>query len=337
VITEFMPNPAAVGDADGEWFEIRANAAFDLNGLELGRESVETTVAAEPCLSVTAGDYALFARSLDSEVNGGLPAVDARFTFSLINSNGRLFVGIGGEVLDEVTWASSFNGASTSLRRGVHRSGGQRRPRQPVRGRRSVRRGRPRHPRSREPLLRRNAGGHLRLGGRQHPCDRRPGARRPGAHRGHAQPRRGHRRERRVVRDPRHRRRRPHGLQVGQTAESLPNTPTIAAGGPCRPVTAGSRIVLARNATAAENGGLDDVFATFSFNLVNSSGSLAIGHGGELLDAVTWPTSPTGASLSLDPSAEDIVSNDDPENFCAATSPYGDGDLGTPGDPNDPC
>src|SRR5690606_25208488 len=32
VITEVMPNPAAVGDTDGEWVEVHALADVDLNG-----------------------------------------------------------------------------------------------------------------------------------------------------------------------------------------------------------------------------------------------------------------------------------------------------------------
>jgi hypothetical protein len=44
------------------------------------------------------------------------------------------------------------------------------------------------------------------------------------------------------------------------------------------------------------------------------------------------------SSLSLDPSATDAVSNDDPASWCGATSGYGwYGNLGTPGDPNDAC
>ncbi|MCH9683206.1 MAG: lamin tail domain-containing protein, partial [Deltaproteobacteria bacterium] len=117
VVTELLPNPDAVGDTEGEWFEIRAESAFDLNGLLMGREEGvgDVRIETESCLPIAAGSYAVFARDADPTVNGNLPLVDAVFDFSLINSDGLLWIGTDEATLDVVTWSSSSGGASLSL------------------------------------------------------------------------------------------------------------------------------------------------------------------------------------------------------------------------------
>src|SRR5690606_34306244 len=92
-----------------------------------------------------------------------------------------------------------------------------------------------------------------------------------------------------------------------------------------------------RQADAAVNGGLPQVDATFSFALSNSNAGLAIGWGETVLDEITWASSPAGAALNLDPDRFDPDANDELGNWCPATDPYGDGDLGTPGGPNIEC
>ena len=115
-ITEYMPNPDAVSDADGEWLELRVDADVDLNGLELGKTpgDVLVTIAAEACLRVTAGTHVVLAHEADAALNGGLPRVDAVFDFSLVNSSGSVFVGAAGAVLDQVSYSSSSAGVATS-------------------------------------------------------------------------------------------------------------------------------------------------------------------------------------------------------------------------------
>jgi hypothetical protein len=117
VITELMANPNVVTDTDGEWFEILATRDVDLNGLELGRTppTVDVTVNATTCLRVTAGSHVLLARNADMLQNGGLPTVDHVVSISLVNTNGSLFAGHAGAVLDQVTWTNVTAGASTSL------------------------------------------------------------------------------------------------------------------------------------------------------------------------------------------------------------------------------
>jgi hypothetical protein len=121
VITEFLANPAGTGtDAAQEWFEIAnlGNAAFDLNGLSVQATSTANTVSAVDCKRVPAGGFALFAHSTDPATNGGLPAVDATFTFALVQSNGTLSVKDGTTLLDAITWGGTQDGASAQVKPG---------------------------------------------------------------------------------------------------------------------------------------------------------------------------------------------------------------------------
>lgn len=123
IITELMPNPAAVSDADGEWFEVAVQRDVDLNGLTIGNndpaDGIDDTVADNACLPVTAGSLLIFARNLDTATNGGLPEAVAEFGFGLVNGDARLFIGHDDgathTVVDEVTWASSSAGVSLNL------------------------------------------------------------------------------------------------------------------------------------------------------------------------------------------------------------------------------
>src|SRR5690606_5068993 len=66
IISEFMANPEVVSDTAGEWFELRALADFDLNGLEIGGAFIdgpEATIGGTDCIALIADDTALIARS----------------------------------------------------------------------------------------------------------------------------------------------------------------------------------------------------------------------------------------------------------------------------------
>ena len=118
IVNEFMANPNAVGDGDGEWFEVAVTRDVDLNGLELGRkveDGVDQTLPEGECLAVAAGSFVLFAKNSDAGTNGGLPTVDHAISFSLTNSGSGLFLGLDGAVLDAITWTSTGDGASTAL------------------------------------------------------------------------------------------------------------------------------------------------------------------------------------------------------------------------------
>jgi len=113
-ITEWMPNPEVVTDANGEWFEVHATADVDLDGLQAGATALGTTPivpAGGTCHELAAGGYALFARKSDAGVNGMLPAVDGTFGFDLGNTTSNLRIGFGGAELDSKT-----AGAATASR-----------------------------------------------------------------------------------------------------------------------------------------------------------------------------------------------------------------------------
>ena len=115
VITEVMPSPGAVSDTVGEWFEAKALASFDLNGLALDRttDTANPRVIESPdCLHVNAGDYVVFARSADSAANN-LPAglVKGTFTFTLVSGSpttpGDVQILYNDQVIDAVTWTKT--------------------------------------------------------------------------------------------------------------------------------------------------------------------------------------------------------------------------------------
>ncbi|HYO97582.1 MAG TPA: lamin tail domain-containing protein [Polyangiaceae bacterium] len=86
-ITEIMAAPSVNNGAEGEWFEVLATAAVDLNGLIVRNERGSNTALQAPsCLAVAAGDWLLFARSDDPEVNGGLPPAKVLFGLALADT-----------------------------------------------------------------------------------------------------------------------------------------------------------------------------------------------------------------------------------------------------------
>ena len=124
VITEVMPNPAAVADAEGEWFEAKALSDIDLNGLGLDRagDSSNPNVITSPdCIHVAAGSYMLFAQNADMTMNGNLPAgsVKGTFNFAMIDGTvaapGDVQIVLGSTVIDAVTWTSTRSGRSHAL------------------------------------------------------------------------------------------------------------------------------------------------------------------------------------------------------------------------------
>jgi predicted extracellular nuclease len=115
------------------------------------------------------------------------------------------------------------------------------------------------------------------------------------------------------------------------------NTHVISNGGPLM-VPAGGYLVLGNNADSLTNGGVTVAYEFPSgFFLGNSGDELVLLDGSSTeRDRVNWdggPTfpDPTGASMSLeDPALDNNVGS----NWCTATTPFGDGDLGTPGAAN---
>jgi hypothetical protein len=334
VITEIMASAGAVADADGEWFEVYVARDVDINGLQIGeRGTVRRTLGSADCMRVTAGTYLLFARNDDPAVNGGLPPVDFTFSFNLVNSDGEVFLGRDDEVLDAVAYPNSGNGVADNL-----------------------------DPRYFDPQANDERGVWCRAttpfgdgdlgtpGAPNVECEVAP----PDGHcddDGELRPTVAPQPGDLVI------------TEVMPNVGAVPDTDgewfeiytradvdlnglqiydrgdlkTTIVRASCLRAAAGTHVLVARKEDPAVNGGLPPVDLLFTFNLVNSNGALAIGHGGEVLDEVMWASSQAGVSTSLDPGAYDPGSNDDPDMWCDGTTPYGEGDLGTPGEVNPYC
>lgn len=102
-------------------------------------------------------------------------------------------------------------------------------------------------------------------------------------------------------------------------------------------------LVFAGSADPLAIGFSADVVFPTGFALANAGDLVRISCGGTTVDEVTyddvapWPDPPGGQSINLDPDALDTVSNDDGAEWCAATSDYFMGELGTPGALNTDC
>src|SRR5262249_38516508 len=92
VISEIMQDPTAVGDTDGEWFEVTLKKDVDLNEIELGaiNSTSITKIGGTDCRRRTAGTRLLFAKNDDPTMNGGLTGIEDMFGFSLSNGAGSL-------------------------------------------------------------------------------------------------------------------------------------------------------------------------------------------------------------------------------------------------------
>lgn len=90
-----------------------------------------------------------------------------------------------------------------------------------------------------------------------------------------------------------------------------------------------------------ENGGVEpDAVWGDALGLGNQSDALQLRVDERVLDAVEWtPLWPAeeGYALALDPSAQGATANDVPEAWCLASTTYGEGGFGTPGQDNPPC
>lgn len=119
-ITEVMIDPAAVADADGEWFELLNTSGLDadLDGLRI-TDFVGDDVTLAGTLLLGAGERLLIGRSADPAANGGIDP-DLVIPMSLANDFDEIHLMDGAVTVDAVAWddGASFpdpSGASISL------------------------------------------------------------------------------------------------------------------------------------------------------------------------------------------------------------------------------
>lgn len=117
VITEVMARPVASGATTGEWFEVLARAAVDLNDVSINTTTSTTRITNQQCLRVQPGEYVLLARSADAFVNGGLPPpkhVYGTISFSA-TTNQRISLSRGDAGIDEIALFPSAAGRAWQL------------------------------------------------------------------------------------------------------------------------------------------------------------------------------------------------------------------------------
>lgn len=349
-ITEVMPDPMAVADTAGEWFEIVVNRDVDLNGLAVaGATGNGNVLMSTSCVRVTAGTHLVFARNADTATNGGLPTVAGTFTFTMANSNGTVRVLMSGAELDSMTWTSVRAGRSLQLDMGltaptdndlstnfcdgnvVFGAGDQGSPGMPNRdcgvnttgmcldtGTQALR-----------PIVKPTTGQLVINEWMPDPT--------------HVADAAGEWFELRATADV-----DLNGLQAG--GATLGTTPLIPAGGDCVRLATGGLALFARTRTNPDvvpptnNGlpsGMDDppVVATFGFGLTNGASSFQIGIDGANLATATWmSTSVPGSSWMLDSDGTQCTAN---LTTPAPVPAYNNGtatgtDRGTPGLVNSP-
>jgi len=344
VITEVMPNPAAVGDEAGEWFEIHAINAFDLNGVGLARASTTNPnlIESADCIHLEAGSYAVFARNPDTAANGGIPADAIRGTFSFTLTNGSasspgdVRVVLGSTVLDAVTWTRSTSGASRSLDPDFFDPTANDEESNFCDGADAY------------------GAGDLGTPGSANPqCSSGPVAgmcNDNGTARPIVKPAAGQLVITEFLANPAGTAAGVDGREewfeiqnTGATAFDLNGlglkgnaaTINVIASADCKSVPAGGYALFAHSTDPATTGieATRTVDATFSFALAQSSGNIYVLDGETELDHVSWAASTDGVSDQLKPANTSTTENDDAANFCKAQTgqTYGTtANVGTP-------
>jgi lamin tail-like protein len=329
VITELMPNPDAVGDEIGEWFEVTATADVDLNGLTFGREVGDggDQIDALDCRAIGAGGRVVFARSLDFEANGMLPRSDFEFGFTLVQGSagtpGHIYIAIGDTVLDEVTWSGSSAGVAIQLDPDLADEVSNDDEGNWCAATASYGAGDLGTPRE--------ANGQCEIAPPDGMCFD------GGGLRPIVPPAAGQLRIVEWMANPQavdddlgewfelaaESSFDLNGLELGRTPGTVESSFEPAA---CAPVEAGDLVLFAREETG--NGGLPAPVGFFDFSLVNGAGGLFIGSGGVVIDQVTWSSSTAAHATQIDGTGTTCASE---------AGPYNGTDFGTPAAVNPAC
>ena len=344
VITEVMPNPAAVSDTVGEWFEAQILHDVDLNGVGLDRagdSSKPDILDATDCAHYAAGDYVVFAKNADPAMNGGLPSVAGLFKFSMVTGTvaapGDVQLVLGSTVIDSVTWTTSASGKSLSLDPGATDPQANDDPSNFCAGATAY-----------------GSGDLGTPGAANAAC---PQAPQPGmcndagTPRPIVKPAAGALVITEIMPNPAGTETTREWIEItntGATAFDLnelgidrpddTRMPDVIAAADCKSVAPAGFALFARSTDMVANSGLTTVDATFGFSMINSASSVQILDGATVLDAVTYGTPADGVSLQLDPDKTTTVDNDTRTNFCAGATAYGDlTNKGTPRAANEQC
>ncbi|MFQ6606649.1 MAG: lamin tail domain-containing protein [Fidelibacterota bacterium] len=112
IITEIMPNPAAVSDTYGEWFEVfnADSITLNLDGWRIKDNNGEHTITNTAMyVPIDPGDYFVFAREGDTTLNGGLETDYVYSGLALANSADEVtLIDNAGSIVDEVHYNTTF-------------------------------------------------------------------------------------------------------------------------------------------------------------------------------------------------------------------------------------
>ena len=120
VISEVMPNPSAVSDSYGEWFEVfnLDSIPINLNGWTIMDEGSDSHVITSS-IELQPGEYMVLGRNSDENVNGGYVSDYTYTSFALANSDDEIILLDQDEkVVDNISYGITFpysNGVSMYL------------------------------------------------------------------------------------------------------------------------------------------------------------------------------------------------------------------------------
>jgi Lamin Tail Domain len=368
VITEVMPSPGAVSDTLGEWFEAKALGDFDLNGLGLDRAgdtAMPKVIDSAECLSVTNGQYVMFAKNADAAMNGGLPTpVVGTFTFSMVAGSattpGDVQILYNGGVIDAVSWTSSRSAKALQLDPDLTDATSNDSPANFCDATTQYGTGAPQD--FGTPKAVNTQCNSLPPAGM---CDMGGGTLRAVvkpvanalqiteflANPGTAATGSDSTREWFEIKNTSGASFDLNGLTFASTSSmSTVNVPA------CIPIAAGAYGLIARSTDAAQNGMLPVPDATFGFSLVDTNGKIEVRDGATVLETIVWtsvftPTTanPMGVARGLDPDeTTNFTTNGDAgiggtanpsqQPWCGGTATYGDAtNKGTPKAANPQC
>ncbi len=340
VITEVMPNPSAVSDTTGEWFEVLVTRDIDLNGVGLDRagDSSGPVVISQPaCVRATMGSRLVFAKSADALANGGLPPITATFSFALIDGTvavpGDVQLVLGPTTLDSITWTSTASGASHQIDPDFETVTGNDLAANRCTATTPYGAGDLGTPAA--------ANTQCTLLPPPGMCDAGGGTIRPIVKPAAGQlviteflanpgPVTGFTDAQREWFEIQNTGVTPFDLNDLELARTGANGNVIQSA-LCKPVAAGAHALFARSADPAVNAMLPTVDATFTFTLVDSNGNVEVRDGATILDVVSYGSVTSGVATQRDPDPGPAV-------FCNATATYGDAsNTGTPRASNAQC
>jgi hypothetical protein len=355
VITEIMANPKVASAVSGEWFEVLATNAVDLNDVTIATPTTDTQIKSMACVPVSTGEYVLFARSSDTFINGNLPTPKLTYSLTLTDSNSRLSLRRGDAGIDEAAYTTAADGIAWQLDSNKLDVAANDDPASfckatkkwnPLVPDGGTDFGSPGEANEACPFADAGNDGGTDAGDPNSCFDADAGVSRP------------------IVKattgdfvitefmpDP-----VVVGDSSGEWFEVLSNGAadfngmqmsgntglTSVNSSTCLRYPSGALLLFARSADPAINGGIAPVASTFGFDLVQSNGKIVLFTDAGTVDQVTWTTVGAGKSKQLDANKQDSVQNDVLANFCdsvalIALTDGGVGDKGTPGSLNQVC